>query len=66
MKIQIEVAPFPVPDNVTIIRPPGKRQDGLKEIETIPLQELSRDELDGLIAEFAERVYKKAGVTQEG
>jgi hypothetical protein len=65
MKIQIEVAPFPVPDSVTILRPPGKRQDGFKQNDVIPLGELSRDELDGLIAEFAQSVYSKAGVTQE-
>lgn len=62
MKIQIEVAPFPVPDSVDIIRPPGKRQDGFKQNDSIPLTELSRDELDGLIAEFADAVYAKAGV----
>jgi len=65
MKIQIEVAPFPVPDHVDIIRAPGKRQDGFKQNDPIPLSELSRDELDGLIAEFAQSVYSKAGVTQE-
>lgn len=65
MKIQIEVAPFAVPDSVNIIRPPGKRQDGFKPNDSIPLSELSRDELDGLIAEFAQAVYTKAGIEQE-
>lgn len=62
MKIELQLYPFVVPDTVLIKSFPGRRQDGLKIIDRIPLENLNRETIDGLIEEFKNNVYKKAGI----
>ena len=58
--ISLELQPFPVPDQVTIKMPPGKREDGMKPATVVKLEDLSTDVLEALLAEFCDAVMLKA------
>lgn len=61
--IELEIADFEVPDFVQVVRPPGKREDGLRFAATSgpKLSDLSAYTLDALCDNFREAVFKKAG-----
>ena len=61
MKHTIEIHPFAVPNFVRQIQPLGKREDGWKEAQAIPLSELSQETLEAMCLEFRRAVFAKAG-----
>lgn len=62
VQIEIELAPFTVP-NFVIAKPvSGFRQDGMKEPQSYPLSALDQDTLYRLCREFTCAVFNKAGV----
>ena len=61
--VNLELNPFPVPTEVTIKLPPGKREDGLKSPPTIKLENLSEEALSALCEEFTAAVFVAAGKT---
>jgi hypothetical protein len=59
--ISVELVPFPVPTGASLRQAPGRRQDGFKPAEVIPLTQLSPIVLDTLCEEFRTAVFKAAG-----
>jgi hypothetical protein len=57
----MKLKPFPIPETVIIEMPPGKREDGIKPLPTLPLSALDEETLNTLIQEFAEAVLAAAG-----
>lgn len=68
MKIKqtIDLHPFPVPDFVTIVSAPGKREDGIfpNKLSRIELKNLDDDALKALCDQWVKDVYAKAGKDQ--
>lgn len=62
MQIKLDLLPFNVPDTVLVKGPIGRRQDGWKPLDRIPLKDLDLATLNGLIEEFRIGVYEKAGI----
>ena len=62
--IDIEIKPFVVPNFVVQILPVGKKDDGWKPSEGIPLSELSSETLYKLCKDFTDDVFQKAGKPQ--
>lgn len=62
MKVQVEmeVQPFTVPNFVLLT---GKSSTGDGKINSIPLKDLSREDLTALCNEFRVSVFKAAGQT---
>ncbi len=58
--LSLELVPFPVPNEVSIKMPAGKRQDGMKPLPTLALEDLSTEALEALLSEFCEAVMAKA------
>lgn len=52
----MELCPFPIPAFVTVKLPPGKRQDGIRQPITIPLEDLPPETLNELLTEFVEAI----------
>lgn len=61
VKIELKLRPFPIPDGVTIDRPPGLRQDGFIPAPVLKLGELDEETLEQLCEQFKDAVFKKAG-----
>lgn len=59
-EFKLPIVPFPVPSEVTLQLPAGKREDGLRPPVTIPLEQLDDHTLAALIEEFAVAVMAKA------
>jgi hypothetical protein len=59
--INLTLKPFPVPTEVTIDMPAGKREDGAKPLPTLKLADLSEDALAALCEEFTNAVFEAAG-----
>ena len=59
--MKIELVPFTVPDFVSIKGTVGKREDGFKPTQTVPLKNLEISDLVELCREFRESVFLKAG-----
>lgn len=59
--INLELQPFPVPIEVVIKMPVGKKQDGLKALPTVKLEDLSDEALAALCEEFTQAVFAAAG-----
>ena len=57
----MKLRPFPIPSEVILDMPAGKREDGMKALPTLPLSALDEDTLNAMIAEFAETVMVAAG-----
>lgn len=62
MQINLDLVPFNVPDTVSVRGQVGSRQFGFKPLDRIPLKDLDRETLEGLIEEFRNGVYEKAGI----
>ncbi len=62
--VNLELVPFPVPAEVIVKMPPGRRQDGMKPVPTLQLADLDPTVLDALLLEFTEAVYRAAGREQ--
>jgi hypothetical protein len=58
---EIEIKPFTVPNFVIPVQPEGKRQDGFKPVEGIPLKHVPFVTLQSLCEEFVSSVMNKAG-----
>lgn len=61
IKTEIKLRPFGTPNFVIPVGLPGRRQDGFKEMSSIPLSELSSETLGILCNEFRKEVFQKAG-----
>lgn len=61
--MNLELQPFPVPTEVFIKMPPGKKEDGPKSLPTLKLSDLSDEALAALCEEFCNAVYEAAGKT---
>jgi hypothetical protein len=59
--INLKLKPFEVPTHVTIAMPPGRKQDGMKPLPTLALEDLDEETLNSLIEEFAQAVMTAAG-----
>lgn len=58
--IETKLRPFTVPNFVTVVMPPGKREDGLKPVPSFSLRELSPETLAELCDEFRVAVFAQA------
>lgn len=59
--IELKLKPIMTPNFVQAELPPGLKQDGLRELPSFPLKELSVSALDGLVAQWLVELYEKAG-----
>lgn len=59
--IELKLKPIMTPNFVQAEMPPGLKQDGLRELPSFPLKELSVAALDGLVAQWLSELYEKAG-----
>lgn len=59
--IEIELKPFMVPNFVSVVEPPGKREEGFKEGMSYPLSAIGEYTLDRMCDNFRSEVFKKAG-----
>jgi len=59
--IKFKLKPFSVPSFVIPEMPLGKKQDGFKPIDGIPLRDLSEECLEIMCENFRKEVMKKAG-----
>jgi len=59
--MEVRVLPFDVPDFVTVETQAGKRQDGFIPVHTIPLCDLSPEQLELLCDRFRADCIVKAG-----
>ncbi len=59
--IETKLNSFVVPNFVTIQQSPGRRQDGIKELPSIPVSQLPSDTLRQLAQEWLTALYDKAG-----
>ena len=66
ISLKLKLKPFAVPTHVTIELPPGRKQDGMQPLPTIPLSELDAESLAALIEEFSESVLRAAGQIVDG
>jgi len=55
-----ELQPFTTPNFVVGVRPPGKREEGFKELPKYALSELSDETLAALCDKFRAEVFEKA------
>ena len=61
IKYEVELLPFPVPENARIKQKVGRRQDGFNtNAGTIHLKDLDDDTLQALCDEWIKSVYAKA------
>lgn len=59
--VSLQLKPFPVPSEVIIDLPgTGKREDGMKQLPTLKLNQLAPAELEAMISEWAEAVMAAA------
>jgi len=56
-----QIQPFPVPTNVQLVMPAGKRQEGMKPAITLSLDQLDAITLAELCDEFTKAVFEAAG-----
>lgn len=55
------IKPFPVPESVYLDMPPGRKQDGIRELPKVLLADLSDEQLVELCEEFTAAIFKGAG-----
>lgn len=59
--VSLQLKPFSVPSEVVIDLPgTGKREDGMKQLPTLKLNQLAPAELEAMISEWAEAVMAAA------
>ena len=58
--IALKLKPFMVPGFVQAEMPPGKRQDGIAELPSFALADLSQEALDGLASDWLDALYARA------
>lgn len=61
LKHSMGLQPFTTPNYVHFVQKPGRREDGISEIPSVPLSELSVETLNALCDQFKKDVFKKAG-----
>lgn len=59
--IGMKLKPWIPPNFAIMEQPPGRRQDGLKQLPCIAVADLPQDTIDGLVAEWLAALYAKAG-----
>lgn len=59
--VNLELRPFPVPNEVFVQTKPGLRQDGIRPLPALKLTELSPVDLDAMCEEFRTSVFEAAG-----
>lgn len=62
--IELKLKPWTTPNFATVEQPPRPKQDGMRELPSIPVKELSQEALDGLATEWLRELYEKAGKVQ--
>lgn len=61
VKIEMELAPFTVPNYVLVKEEPKPKQEGFIEGRKLHVSELDADTLDRLCEEFTKNIFEKAG-----
>ncbi len=61
VSVEVELAPFKVPDSVSVKGTPALKQHGFTAQRKMHLSELSREALEKLCDDFQNEVFKKAG-----
>lgn len=59
--VTVKLKPILTPNYVLIEMPPGKKQDGVKELAFIHVSDLPQASLDSLAAQWLADLYTKAG-----
>lgn len=57
----IKLKPFLTPNFAIMEMPPGKREDGFKELPSVPLPEIDATELASMCDAFRAEIFRKAG-----
>lgn len=52
--IEIKIKPLALHDVVFLQMPPGRREDGFRELPKIKIVDLTRDQLEALLTDFNE------------
>jgi hypothetical protein len=61
VSVPVSFRRWQAPNFANVNRPPGKRQDGLQELPSVPVADLDPKALDALAAAWIEDLYEKAG-----
>ena len=61
MKVDLDVIPWDIPTHIYLKLPPGKKADGFRPREGIPIEDVDAEFLSALCDEFREGVFKKVG-----
>lgn len=64
--MELELQPFPVPNEVFPVMPPGKRQDGWAPQKGFTLSEIDPATLAAMCADFRRKVFEIAGKPDPG
>jgi hypothetical protein len=59
--IEMKLKPWQVPNFANIEMPPGRKEDGVQALPSIPIKELSIEALNGLATGWLLDLYEKAG-----
>lgn len=57
--MRINIVPFPVPTGVVLQQPPGRREDGFRPAQELPLSRLDRETVEQLCDEFKATVLQR-------
>lgn len=58
--LDVKLKPFQVPNFVGIERKPGLKQEGMQELPTIAIEDLSKAALNALAQAWLDELYRKA------
>lgn len=59
--IEMKLKPWPVPDHAVVDEPPRPKQEGIRELLTIPLSDLPYGVLQEMARDWLMALYEKAG-----
>lgn len=62
--VELKLKPWTTPNFAQIEQPPGKRQDGFKELPSISVKDLSPQALSDLAEQWCNELYRRAGKAQ--
>lgn len=59
--VEMKLKPFPVPDAAVVDLGPGRKEDGVQRLPTIPVEELSANAVEDLAFEWLSALYASRG-----
>ena len=59
--VNLKLRPWMVPNFATVEQPPGRRQDGWKDVPGIPLADIDPDTLSAMCDDYRAAIFANAG-----